>query len=238
MGTSSTIARAKYHAQLRLLQSSWGLAAMGLRPKYRPLVVGPRTDVVIEGFPRSANTFATVAFQMAQSGPVSVAHHLHSPMQVVWAVRWCVPCLVLLRNPDDAVSSLIVRHPYIGARLAYEAYARFYERIVPIVDHCVLGPFGSVTSDFGSIIEAMNRRYGTGFAPFEHSDANVARCFALVEELDRADSGLVTVSERTVARPSATRETIKKQVGDQIQRVENDACRLRAHRVYGVLRGG
>ena len=43
------------------------------------------TELVIEAFPRSANTFATVAFQLSQPAPVRVAHHLHAPAQVTEA---------------------------------------------------------------------------------------------------------------------------------------------------------
>ena len=50
-------------------------------------VVGPDTELVIEGFPRTANTFAVFAFQTAQARPVRVAHHLHAPIQVTVAAR-------------------------------------------------------------------------------------------------------------------------------------------------------
>ncbi len=39
----------------------------GLLPKNRMLSVNRNTQLVIEGFPRSANTFAVVALQNAQS---------------------------------------------------------------------------------------------------------------------------------------------------------------------------
>src|SRR4051794_35640317 len=60
------------------------------------------TDIVIEGFPRSGNTFAVVAFRLAQSRAMQVAHHLHIPAQLLWADRVGMPSMVLVRNPVDA----------------------------------------------------------------------------------------------------------------------------------------
>ena len=39
------------------------------RRRYGSHVLGPDTDIVIEGFPRSANTFAVTAFERRKSGP-------------------------------------------------------------------------------------------------------------------------------------------------------------------------
>ncbi|RMG27959.1 MAG: hypothetical protein D6732_19595, partial [Methanobacteriota archaeon] len=45
-------------------------------------LIGARTEIVIEGYPRSANTFAVVAFRLAQNRPVKIAHHLHMEAQI------------------------------------------------------------------------------------------------------------------------------------------------------------
>ena len=53
--------------------------------------VTPDKQVVIEGFPRSGNSFARRAFIMAQDETfdvTSIAHHLHVPAQVVRAAQW------------------------------------------------------------------------------------------------------------------------------------------------------
>src|SRR5215211_5813810 len=71
-------------------------------------IVTPDTQLVIEGFPRSGNSFARSAFVMAQSespGKIRIAHHMHVPAQVVRAARWQIPTLVVIRRPRDAVLS-------------------------------------------------------------------------------------------------------------------------------------
>lgn len=58
--------------------------------------VGPGTQLVVEGFPRSANTFAVLAFQHAQREKVRIAYNLHVPAQVIRASRWHILALVLI----------------------------------------------------------------------------------------------------------------------------------------------
>jgi hypothetical protein len=155
------------------------------RSRHSEAAVGPDTQLVIEGFPRTANTFSVFAFQMAQPAPVRVAHHLHAPIQVITAARARIPVLVLIRPPEDAVLSLTTWSPHIGLEQALRAYSRFYERIAPYRSWCVTGEFTRVTSDLGIVIDAVNARYETAFARFEHTPQNVEACYALIEEKSR-----------------------------------------------------
>ena len=82
-----------------------------LRPSYRHLLVDRRTQIVIEGFPRSGNTFAVVAFQQAQRESVRVAHHLHMPAQVTRATQWRIRILLQARKPTDAALSRVIGIP-------------------------------------------------------------------------------------------------------------------------------
>ena len=43
------------------------------------MLYSKETELVIEGFPRSANTFAVLAFDYAQPDDVKLAHQLHAP---------------------------------------------------------------------------------------------------------------------------------------------------------------
>lgn len=104
-----------------------------LRPRRRHLVVARDTEIVIEGYPRSANTFAVAAFMLAQERPVKMAHHLHAPAQVIRAVKWGIPTLLLIRQPEDAVLSLLIREPGISAERALRDYIRFYNGYGPTI---------------------------------------------------------------------------------------------------------
>src|ERR1700675_3958170 len=69
------------------------------RRKVPDAVLSADTELVIEGFTRSAVTFARVAFQLPQARPVRVAHPLHWVGHVLAAARRGVPILVTIREP-------------------------------------------------------------------------------------------------------------------------------------------
>ena len=100
-------------------------------PEPSPAVIGPATELVIEGYMRSANTFAVYAFQSAQRRPVALAHHLHAPAQLIRAARRGVPALVLIRDPEDTILSQVQWEPDISMRAALMTYVRFYRALEP-----------------------------------------------------------------------------------------------------------
>lgn len=170
------------------------------------------TDIVIEGFPRTGNTFAVIAFQMAQLEQVSIAHHVHAPASVIHAVSESIPALVLIRAPADTIPSFVVRYPHLTIAQALRSYVRFYEPLLPLRDRFVLGPFDEVTSDFGAVMRRINRLFGTEFAEFEHSKENVHRVQEVVDEWDRNTFGGGELLERGRARPVEAREQMKGQL--------------------------
>jgi hypothetical protein len=143
------------------------------------------TQLVIDGFTRSAITFALVAFQVAQNGHVRVAHHLHSPAQLIQAARRGIPGLVPIRPPQDTVLSAMIREPSVSVGQWLRTYAGFYRRVLPSADGLVFARFESVTTDLGSVTAELNRRFGTAFVEFSQNEADVARAFALIDERSR-----------------------------------------------------
>lgn len=183
--------------------------------------VGPGTELVIEGFPRSGNTFAVAAFEFAQPRPVQIAHHLHVPAQIQAATRRRLPVILLLREPEDAVVSYLVMEPDIPPRQALRHYLRFYSTCLPLVDRMVVAGFDQVVSDYGEVLRRTNQRFGCSFQEFVHTDANVASVMRSIEEHTRTlkDSG-VTRGERRMARPSDERERLKHAVRQKLQKPE------------------
>ena len=196
-------------------------------------IVGRDTELVIDGFQRSANTFSVVAFETSQEHPVRTAHHLHAASQIVAAVRMHVPTLVLIRDPADAVLSHMIREPGISARLILSSWIRFYETVLPLNDRVVIGDFPDVIGDFGSVIRRINARFGTAFTEFEHTEENVARCFELIETGNRGNYGALT--ETKVARPSAERDRIKGERMSEYQANRLAPLRARSFDLYRAL---
>jgi hypothetical protein len=196
-------------------------------------VVRPDTQLVIEGFPRSANTFARVAFNRAQSERVRIAHGLHVPAQVIRASRWRIPTLVLLRKPKDAVLSFAIRDP-ISVDQALRYYLSFYETVEEYRDAYVLGLFEEVTEDFGEVIRRVNERFGTTFSTFSHDEENVEGVFARIEKNTRKRFGETSL-ENKVSRPFASREKLKREVEYELEDPKRRDLISRAETVYERL---
>ena len=169
------------------------------------LAVKQDTNIVIEGYPRSANTFAVVAFEKAQETPVNIAHHLHVPAQVLRAVHMGIPVIVLIREPVAAICSLVVREPHINLKTALKDYINFYNTISPVSSDCVIARFEDVISDFGNIISEVNEKYGTEFSKFNHKHDNVNDVFTSLDSLEE-DTKSGATNESKVARPSNQRK--------------------------------
>jgi len=65
------------------------------------------TDIVIEGYPRSGNTFAY--FLLLNFRQLNIAHHTHSLANIKKGLRRRLPVVVLIRNPYDAIASVLIK---------------------------------------------------------------------------------------------------------------------------------
>ena len=184
-----------------------------LQPKIRGNLVGARTRLVLEGFPRSANTYALAAFRCANGSGPAVASHLHSAASVAEGLRRRLPVLVVIRDPVDACASLIQRQQ-VTAHSALVAYVRFHLAVLGCLDSIVVSDFMTTTTSFGSAVRAINGRFGTSYIPYEATEVNERWCRDFVEEADRTDQG--ASRPHTVALPRASRsargEAIKRSI--------------------------
>jgi hypothetical protein len=191
------------------------IPAYRLFGKKRQLLVGQDTEIVIEGYPRSANSFAVVAFEMAQQRPVRIAHHLHAAAQVLAAARRQLPCIVLVRNPFDAIASLLVRERGLQPARAIADYVTFYGAVEPVRDCCVVAAFERVTTRYDAVMRDVNAKYGTAFREFVNDEPGVRAVFAEVERLETLRGGEGPDEDR-VARPSPRRAEALERVRGQL----------------------
>jgi len=131
---------------------------------WRSLLVHRDSKVCIEGFPRSANTYAVIAFQVAQGDPgYHMAHHSHLAGNVLLAVDYEVPCAVLVRAPEEAALSFKLYSPYLSMGQCLRAYSRFHRALLPVCGKVVVVRFEEIVSDFNVMIDRMNTKYQCQF---------------------------------------------------------------------------
>jgi hypothetical protein len=195
------------------------------------LVTG-QTEICIEGFPRCGNTFAVVAFQAAQLRTISIAHHVHAPGSVLIAVRMKKPAIVLVREPEEAVLSLMVRLRYLTAGQALRSYVGFYRPLLPHLRRLVVGRFAEVVSDFGNIMRQVNERFGTDFREFHPTEEHLRAVRDEVDRWDRGAFGSREGLERGGASPNELRDRLKEELRPSYRHPRLAAQRARAERVY------
>jgi hypothetical protein len=174
-------------------------------PEGTSRAITDRTRLVIEGFPRSGNTFAVFAFRNAQGPGVEVVGHVHHPSQVKLAVRRGLPTLLVIRRPLPCLASYLVTAPHGRPTGVLKEYIRFHRELIPYLDDIVVGEFDQVTKSFSDVITTINERFGTTFAPFDQSEDNVDQVFKEIEAY-HAETHPRKEVERVVPRPSHERD--------------------------------
>ena len=211
------------------------LAIASARVRRRPQSLRRDTDLVIEGYPRSANSFVVRAFSMSQA-PLRIAHHTHAPGQVIVACRRRIPTLVLVRRPADAVARLAFLRPRVSLASLLRGWCRFYGPLAPWLDRFVVGRFEDVTTDLGAVMKEMNDRFGTRYEPFEHTPESIGSAFRAMESewstrIDRSDPAF----EHHVTRPSSQRSTRVAEIEAKLGSARYERLMDTALALYGEL---
>jgi len=176
------------------------------RGRLRHRRLSPATRLVVEAFPSSANTFAVDALLLANPELTrdEISSHSHGPRVVQRAVRQRVPCIVVARDPRDAVASMVQRFPGIHLDSAFDYHRTFYGRLLPLRDQIVVAPFDIVVSDLDSVIARCNETYGTSFSTLSSIGVSHGNVLQRIEERQRNRFG-GKLNETRIARPSAVR---------------------------------
>lgn len=189
---------------------------IGKHPRF---LIGPGTEVVIEGYPRCGNTFAVMAFDEAQDRELNIAHHLHSVSQVLRGVALGKPVCVVIREPAAAVKSFLIWHrterggvwhePEKAKREAIRNYHSFYRKVEPVADRVVVADFSQITTDMGAVIDRINAKFGTSFRRFEHTPEHVEAVFRRIDEVNGSN---VSGGPLTVSRPTNEKQSAKEEI--------------------------
>jgi len=195
-------------------------------------VASKRSRIIIEGYPRCANTFAYAAFDMVQSKKIKIAHHVHGASQITFGVRHNIPTMVLIRNPKDAISSLIVREPSISVNQALKNYILFYDKVLPYKNQYVVAPFRMVINEYEKIIQAVNEKYDTSFNIFYSTPENTEKCFKIIDNMDKQDKNTEDFNVTSVARPTEEKVSLKSNVQKELLRLRYATDLSRAESLY------
>jgi hypothetical protein len=181
-------------------------------------LVNKDTQLVIEGFPRSANTFAVFALQYAQPFQLKIAYHFHASAQIFRAISLGIPTLVVIRNPRDSVASFVARWSEVSESQALELYISFYKSISKYKASYVIGDFEEITQNFSKIIQRINSRFGTNFVLFSDSQEDRAK---VLEKILKDRSSF-----------SSPNDILKKNILRRLSMKKNQTLLAEAEKVY------
>jgi|GEM_PF-3300974 len=131
--------------------------------------------IVIDGYPRSGNSFSRVRFLLANPELEDLfANHIHLPSQIIKATDFELPTAFLIRNPRDVILSFTVfQMSSLKQKSAVPAvqqlrmnalyYYQFHRRVLARVNKIVVAPFEVVISDYDRVIAEVNRRFSSSF---------------------------------------------------------------------------
>lgn len=172
---TTAISRLRYNLTIWSTRSpSLYYALRRLTGRMNDRCVTADTDIVIEGFPRSANSSTAHAFIDRQPVEIKVAHHLHHVAQLLKGIQLGLPCVALIRDPKSAIlsmKSLVVEAAEREGREnivepfedTIRAWLTFYEALEPRLDHIVIAPFPEAIQSVETVVANVNRKFGTQF---------------------------------------------------------------------------
>jgi hypothetical protein len=195
--------------------------------------IGPDTELVIEGFGRSASSYAVVCLELAQDRPVRSVHHTHASAQVVKAARLHVPTLVIVKKPDDVAISHMVRHPGLSARTILRSWIRFHRGVADMANDVLVISVEELDTDYGGAIRRLNAKFGTSFVPPPKTAAFDAR---VQEEMwqRHVHQGRPSLH---FGRPTAERQAAKEALRHTLAAPELAQIRREADELYASLIG-
>lgn len=202
------------------------------------------STIVIEGFPRSGNTFAYYAFLLAQSADLDgasqfhVGNHMHCVSQFALAHRWHVPAVLVIRRPKDVVvSNYIYASESLPLSYHLRRYTTFHESVRRFKDSIVVSDFPETTRRFGSVIWRVNAKYGTNFNVIEDTPETQERALAEVEKKHAWRKSVYpdTGKPNQVSFPSADKNSRKSMVEDLLTNPKYRDLLARAEAAYQAL---
>lgn len=121
------------------------------------------TDLCLEGYPSSANSFGFNVLEML-CPQVNIAHHSHAVAGLKVALQNNVPTVIIVRNPADAVASRLARFSD-NMTVCLVEYVSFYRFVRDHSADLTVVTFEELTERTFSAVKAISKGTGIDFRP-------------------------------------------------------------------------
>jgi len=190
------------------------LRSLGEDPKNYIVQKGV-TDICIDGYPRSANSFSVRMFRKANPEAV-IAHHTHAIANIKKAIDCGIPVIVLIRNPEQSVVSSVIAHENNDIDNEIYRYVDFYDWILGRLPNVVIADFDMVVNDFNTIILNVNDHFKTSYKILDDVKEADDQVKSDIEE--RFDALGQSRMSHIKPVPTSARNTVKDELRDTVLR--------------------
>ncbi len=132
----------------------------------------PETELVIDGFPGSGNSFVASSLRDVLGDETDVVSHFHHTVQLKRAIAFGVPAVVVVRQPLAAASSLKSKQPDLWDAvillrwIVYHRYvARHQDRLDVFLFDEVVADVDVIRRDSAGVDELVRRRGARRIVP-------------------------------------------------------------------------
>lgn len=205
-----------------------------LTPEGTDKGIDDTTNLVIEGFPRSGNTFAVRGLEHVYGDRLHIASHAHHPSQITKAVRLGLPCVLVVRRPLDALASYLIAGPHGLPKQVLREYAEYHEEVEPLAPQLLVVTFEEVTTDLPAVARRIRERWGLALEPFRICESDRDAIFERISR-EHARHHPREPVERGAGRPSPQRAALNRRIRDVLLQPEHAAGLARCDAVFARL---
>lgn len=195
-----------------------------------------KSQLVIEAFPRSANTFLFHAVSLSSLRPILIAHHLHDVIQIDRGIELGIPVVVAVRDPVSAFVSYRMKSPHLSVSVMHSIYTSFYKRVLDRSDNILLVRYEDVIHKTDEVVGEILDRLGVQAAQRRHVGAETI--FSAIDEAkskrEKTKPSPGSQFSTTVARPTAEKDALRAQAETDMLKSNYEHCQ-KARAIYAKL---
>lgn len=188
------------------------------------MIVSKNSDIVIEGYPRSANTFAVAGIKLAQNDQINIASHRHEIGHIRYALQLHKPVIVLIRNPIDAIVSFIIRED-VSISFSINYYIYYYKKVNKYKNRVLILKFDEIIDHLDKSIDKINKKFNLYLSLIKINNTTNNKILGMVASMHKAEQELIgkggNNNIRSIAVPSLERENVKRVIVNKIQTSPN-----------------
>ena len=179
------------------------------------IIVNHKTDIVVEGYPRSGNTFC-VALLYYLEPKLKIARHRHELGHLKYAIKLKKPIVCVVRNPLDSIISLHIREK-LSISFCIEYYIKFHKYLYENRNYIYIIDFNLLIKEPTEVIKNINKATSLQLAEVvitEHATEDIKKIVKDMELKESEFLGLDSTNIRSshIAIPTKERNEYKQKI--------------------------